>query len=78
MTTAQHKLERVFESLDGMGARIYVAYLNGNKSDARLMFRSAPAERRGYLAYTIIGLHTTIGENSHVIDMEEFFQSVTE
>lgn len=75
--TAQANLDRVFESLDDMGERIYRTYMDGNKSDARLTFRSCPAERRGYLAYTIIGRHMTSAGNPRVIDFDDFFQSVT-
>ncbi len=78
MPSAEERLSRVFESLDGMGAQIYESYVNGNKSDARLMFRSCPAERQGYLAFTIVGLHTSIGKNNRPVELEEFFRSVTD
>jgi len=74
----QEKLERVFEALDDMGERIYRAYVNGNKSDARIMFRQCPPNRRGYLAYTILGRHSVTGDNPRIIDFDDFFKSVTE
>lgn len=75
--TAQDKLERVYESLDDLGFRIHRDWMNGNKSDARLQFHKAPPERRGYLAYTIIGRHMTCTENPHITDLDDFFKSVT-
>lgn len=73
--TAQEKLDRVYESLDGIAANVWVAYHNGNKGDARLIFQKAPPERRAYVAYSLLGLHTTNGGN--VIDFEDFFRSIT-
>lgn len=75
--TAQDRYDRVFESLDDMGSRIYRDYINGNKADARMAFRACPPERRAYLAYTIIGMHMTTQGNPRVIDFDEFFKSVT-
>lgn len=75
--TAQSRLDRVFESLDDMGEVIYRNYMNGNKSDARMAFKSCPADRRAYLAYTIIGRHMTTCDNPRVIDFDDFFKSIT-
>lgn len=70
--------EVVYESLDGMGALVYRDIINGNKRDARARFNSCPVNRRGYLAYTILGLHmTSSGTEPHVIDLDEFFRSIT-
>lgn len=74
---AQRQWDQVFESLDGLGSRIYETYVNGNKSDARSWFMACPADRRAYLAYTIIGRHMTSFGNPHVIDLDDFFRSVT-
>jgi hypothetical protein len=70
--------EAVYESLDDMGVQIYRDIRMLNKRDAWRHFNSCPADRRGYLAYTIIGLHmTSTSTDPHVIDLDEFFRSVT-
>lgn len=75
--TAQERRDRDLETLDGRAARILRMYNDGNKSDARVLFNATLPEHRGYVAYSMCGAHTSDGDGN-VIDLDDFFQSVTD
>lgn len=65
--------ERVFEALDDLGVQVWRDIESGELDRAVLRFNMIPAERRAYLAYTMIGLHTTNG--GRVIALDDFFKA---